>query len=65
MTRVYSSYLVDLLQFVQYTIVHLSTFLSGRSLPIVTKFDMFVLDVIYFATLGVLKGTAATNFSYK
>ena len=30
MTRVYSSYLVDLLQFVQYTIVHLSTFLSGE-----------------------------------
>ena len=29
MTIVYSSYLADLLKFVQYTTVHLSTFLSG------------------------------------
>ena len=33
MTRVYSSYLADLLQFVQYTIVHLSTFLSVAVRP--------------------------------
>ena len=40
-----SSYLADLLQFVQYTIVHLSTFLSGHPLDPPSRHHIPLIEV--------------------